>query len=266
MSTLPTSGATELTSGQAVPETTVNDMGRRLDAGWSRAIIEDRDLTAPPGTCGDGANYLVKATATGAWAGHDGQLATALGTNASNGWDFITVAKEGIRLYVKDEDAELVYNGSAWVAAGGGISALTGDVTASGSGSVAATVANANYSATLTASGTPVTNSLGYLGAPQNQQDANYTLVMSDSGKHLYHTSGTGHTWTIPANSSVAFPIGTILTFVNENGAANVTIAITTDTLRWGASTGSRTLAQNGTCSAVKVTSTSWRLTGDGIT
>jgi hypothetical protein len=111
MSTLPTSGATELTSGQAVPETTVNDMGRRLDAGWSRAIIEDRDLTAPPGTCTDGANYLVKATATGAWAGHDGQLAVALGTNASNGWDFITVAKEGVKLYVKDEDVELLYNG-----------------------------------------------------------------------------------------------------------------------------------------------------------
>lgn len=115
MSTLPTCGATELTSGQAVPETTMNDTTRRLDAGWSRSIIEDRDLTAPPGACGDGANYLVKATATGAWTGHDGQLATALGTNASNGWDFITVAKEGIRLYVKDEDLELHHDGASFV-------------------------------------------------------------------------------------------------------------------------------------------------------
>ena len=46
----------------------------------------------------------------------------------------------------------------------------------------------------------------------------------------------------------------------------NVTIAITTDTLRWGSSTGSRTLAANGTATALKVASTTWRLTGDGIT
>lgn len=115
MSTLPTSGATELTSGQAVPETTVNAMGRALDAGWSRAVIEDRDLTAPPGTCGDGANYLVAASPTGLWAGQAGKMASAQGTNASNGWVFIAVAKEGIRLYVKDEDLETRYNGSAWV-------------------------------------------------------------------------------------------------------------------------------------------------------
>jgi len=143
--------------------------------------------------------------------------------------------------------------------------ALTGDVTAS-AGSNTTVVANANYSATLTATGTPPTNAIGYLGCPQNTQNGTYTTVLTDAGKHIYHTSGSAHTWTIDSNANVAYPIGTILTFVNENGGGNVTLAITSDTLRWGSSTGSRTLAANGTATALKVASTTWRLTGDGIT
>ena len=120
--------------------------------------------------------------------------------------------------------------------------------------------------AQLTPNATPATNAMGFLGIPQNIQDVNYTAVMADAGKHLYHTSATPHTWTIPANASVAYPIGTVLTFVNETGAGTITLAITTDTLRWGASTGSRTLAVNGVATAIKTTATIWRLTGDGIT
>lgn len=48
----------------------------------------------------------------------------------------------GQRYYNTTSNIEFYWNGSAWVStAGGGITALTGDVTASGSGSVAATVA-----------------------------------------------------------------------------------------------------------------------------
>jgi hypothetical protein len=119
--------------------------------------------------------------------------------------------------------------------------------------------------ASITPAAAPATTAVGYLGSPVNTQDANYTTVMGDSGKTLYHTSGSTHTWTIDSNANVAYPIGTILTFINENGGGNVTIAITADTLRWGGSTGSRTLAANGVASAIKVTSTVWRMTGDGI-
>lgn len=118
----------------------------------------------------------------------------------------------------------------------------------------------------LTPATAPSTTAIGYLGAPQNTQNGAYTTVMADAGKHLYHTSGSAHTWTIDSNANVAYPVGTILTFVNENAGGNVTLAITSDTLRWGSSTGSRTLAANGTATALKVASTTWRLTGDGIT
>lgn len=105
-------------------------------------------------------------------------------------------------------------------------------------------------------------------GFPQNSKSADYTLVIGDAGKHIYHPAAdtTPRTFTIPANGSVAFPVGTVIGIVNEASAGAITLAITTDTLRWGSSTGSRTIAANGTASLLKVTSTLWRLTGDGIT
>ncbi len=111
---------------------------------------------------------------------------------------------------------------------------------------------------------------VGYLEVPQNSQSAAYTLVMADSGKHIYHPSAdtTARTWTIPANGSVAYPIGTAITFVNDTSAWVITIAITTDTLvlAGAGTTGSRTLAANGIATAIKVTSTRWLISGTNLT
>jgi hypothetical protein len=116
MSTVPLTGGTELTSGQAIPETTVNENIRRLDSVINNAPIEDRDLATPPGTCGDGAAYLVAASPTGLWAGQAGKLAVAIGANAANGWYFITIARHGYRLYVKDEQVYIWNDGTNWIA------------------------------------------------------------------------------------------------------------------------------------------------------
>lgn len=110
------------------------------------------------------------------------------------------------------------------------------------------------------------TRSLGYRGTIIQTKNSAYTTVLDDAGQTLYHTSASTHTWTIDSNANVAYPVGTFLRFENENGGGNVTIAITSDTLRWGSSTGSRTLAANGSAIAVKVATTTWRLTGVGIT
>lgn len=109
-----------------------------------------------------------------------------------------------------------------------------------------------------------------YSNIPQNSQSAAYTLVLSDAQKHIFHPAAdtTARIWTIPANSSVAYPVGTAITFVNENSAGVITIAITTDTMRLAGAgtTGSRTLAANGIATAIKVTSTSWIISGTGLT
>lgn len=109
-------------------------------------------------------------------------------------------------------------------------------------------------------------HAVGYRDAPQNSKTDNYTLALSDRGKSIL-MNGTSKTLTIPANSAVAFPIGTVVIIVNVNSSA-LSIAITTDTLTLANSTttGTRTLAQNGIATCVKIASTSWLISGAGLT
>ena len=113
------------------------------------------------------------------------------------------------------------------------------------------------------------TNSVGFLNIPINSQSAAYTLVLADAGKAILHpsTDANARTFTIPANSSVAYPIGTAITFINMTSQV-VTIAITTDTmyLSSAGTTGSRSLAQYGSATAIKMTSTTWLISGSGLT
>ncbi len=109
---------------------------------------------------------------------------------------------------------------------------------------------------------------VGYRIIPPNTQNGNYTLVLGDSGKLINKTSGgAGETITIPANASVAFDIGTVITIANRGGGT-LTIAITSDTLELAgtSSTGSRTLADKGIATAIKVASTVWLISGSGLT
>jgi hypothetical protein len=65
----------------------------------------------------------------------------------------------------------------------------------------------------------------------------------------------------------VAYPIGTAITFINMS-ASNVNIAITTDTmyLSGAGTTGSRVLALYGSATAIKMTSTTWMISGTNLT
>lgn len=148
--------------------------------------------------------------------------------------------------------------------------------TTSTSGNTSATVSNTKLSfvpntGILTVAGGIVANgfSVGYLEIPQNSQSTAYTTVLSDGGKHILHPSAdtTARTFTIPANASVAYPIGTAITFVNQNAAGVLTIAITSDTMRLAGAglTGSRTLAANGTATALKLTATEWIISGTNL-
>lgn len=114
------------------------------------------------------------------------------------------------------------------------------------------------------------TNAVGFRHVPQNSQSAAYTTVLTDAGKHILHPSAdtTARTFTIDSNANVAYPIGTAITFVNQNAGGVVTIAITSDTMRLAGAgtTGSRTLAANGVATALKLTSTEWIISGTGLT
>jgi hypothetical protein len=96
------------------------------------------------------------------------------------------------------------------------------------------------------------------------------TAVLSDANNGLLHPAAdtTARTWTIPANASVAYPVGTALTYVNQHGAGAITISITSDTMRLAGAgtTGNRTLAADGVATAIKITSTEWLIAGTGLT
>jgi hypothetical protein len=167
------------------------------------------------------------------------------------------------------------------VADGGtGASTLTGVLKGNGTSAFTAATAGTDYVAPSGALGTPSsgtlssctvdgTDAVGFRNVPVNSQSAAYTLVLADSGKVILHPAGDANarTFTIPANSSVAYAVGTAITFINMTSQV-VTIAITTDTMYLSAAgtTGSRSLAQYGSATAIKITSTNWVISGSGLT
>jgi hypothetical protein len=113
------------------------------------------------------------------------------------------------------------------------------------------------------------TDAVGFRNIPINSKSAAYTTVLADSGEVIFHpsTDANARTFTIDSNANVAYALGTAITFINMTSQV-VTIAITSDTmyLAGTGTTGSRSLAQYGIATAVKMTSTTWIISGSGLT
>lgn len=108
MADTPNIALPRLVGGQASGEITHNEALNKLDS-LVMGGIKDRDLTTPPGGESNGDRYLVKAAGAGDWVGHSGDLAIYY-----DGWVFVT-PKEGWRLWVDDENIQIVYTGAAWI-------------------------------------------------------------------------------------------------------------------------------------------------------
>jgi hypothetical protein len=167
---------------------------------------------------------------------------------------------------------DIAGNALRFFEAAGTTRGMTIDITTLGAGAtsgIATTDTAQTFSNKLIADATTTTaaRGAGYMGVPQSAAATTgaYTIVAADAGEHIYSTAT--RTVTIPANSSVAFPIGTAITFIAATGTT-VTIAITSDTLLLAGpgTTGSRTLAPFGMATAIKITSTSWIISGNGLT
>jgi hypothetical protein len=120
----------------------------------------------------------------------------------------------------------------------------------------------AGYFGSLTVNGIAV-----YGGAPINTQaGTTYTLAVADSGKAVLGTNAAAKTFTIPANVTIPIPPSSLITLVN-GGAGAMSIAITTDTLTLAGttSTGTRSLVQNGIATLLKLTATTWLISGVGL-
>lgn len=163
------------------------------------------------------------------------------------------------------------FTGTLAVANGG-----TGVTTSTGSGnnvlSTGPTLSGATLNGTTTFGGSvvPATNtvdSAGYAGIPANSQTANYTTIAGDANKAILHpiSDNSPRTFTIDSNANVPYPVGTTIMFINMINT--VTIAITSDTLYLAntGTTGPRSLGAFGIATAVKVSSTAWIISGNGL-
>ena len=101
---------------------------------------------------------------------------------------------------------------------------------------------------------------------PQLDKSVDYTLTEADKWVNHPTSDANARTFTIPANASVPFPIGTEIVFSNLTTEV-VSIAITSDTLYLenSSTTGTRSLAKNSIARALKVASTVWIISGLGV-
>ena len=125
-----------------------------------------------------------------------------------------------------------------------------------------ALVVNGNISVSGSLTSGNLVDAVGYKGMPQNARTSQYTLALSDMGFHISITTGG---IIIPANSSVAFPIGSTVVVYN-NSATTQTISITTDTLRQAGTANSTEavfLDAYGVATLIKIASTVWIVSGN---
>lgn len=235
-----------------------NDNSLRSEILSSSAIAGD--VTAQPGSPGNGDWYVIPASATGTqWATFTVDSCVIF---YDGNWYEFTPVENAIVMIAGSTFRYSV--GTGWVPGGTG----SGDVTGPGSATADAVAVFDGTTGKLLKNGAKTIAQIKSI--EQNSQSTAYTLVLADAGKHILHPSAdtTARVFTIPANSSVSFPVGTAITFVNQNAAGVVTISIATDTMRLAGAgtTGSRTLAANGVATALKITSTEWIISGPGLT
>lgn len=91
---------------------------------------------------------------------------------------------------------------------------------------------------------------------------ASYTLVLGDLGKVIRMNLSTANNLTIPPNSSVAFPIGSVVNFIQVGTGQTTIVAGSGVTLR---SEGNKlkVKAQYALCGAVKIATDEWVVFGN---
>lgn len=96
----------------------------------------------------------------------------------------------------------------------------------------------------------------------QNTRTSSYTLVLSDSGKVVEMNVGSVNNLTVPPNSAVAFPIGTIIEIV-QLGAGQTTIVADSGVTIRSPSGKLKLTGQYSSASLRKRATNEWMLIGD---
>ena len=94
---------------QAQKHVTHNEALRILDVVTQLAVVSD-DTQVPPSNPSEGTRFIIGSGATGAWAGHDGEIALF----ETEGWRFF-VPRAGWRAYVIGREMLVAYDGLEWI-------------------------------------------------------------------------------------------------------------------------------------------------------
>jgi hypothetical protein len=104
---------------------------------------------------------------------------------------------------------------------------------------------------------------------PQNAKSSDYTLQLTDAGKHIYYTQSTSNTLYIPTTSNVAFSNGSTIMIVSKtSSSANVTITPNTGVslyLAGNTTSASRNVTTYGVATLIQVEANTWFINGTGI-
>jgi hypothetical protein len=98
-----------LIPSQAQKHVTHNEALRMLDAVVQLSVL-GHTLTTPPSLPEVGDRYIVATGSSGAWSGHDGEIALF----ESDGWTFFT-PRAGWRAELVTEQRSVVFDGTAWI-------------------------------------------------------------------------------------------------------------------------------------------------------
>lgn len=91
----------------------MNDNLRRLDL-FVCPRVAQVGLNAPPGSPADGDAYVIGTSGSGAWSGHNNEIARW--DDVAGVWEFVT-PKSGWSFYAVDVGRHYQYSGSVWVGA-----------------------------------------------------------------------------------------------------------------------------------------------------
>jgi hypothetical protein len=104
---------------------------------------------------------------------------------------------------------------------------------------------------------------------PQNPQSTDYTLQLTDAGKHIYYTQSSNTTLYIPTTSNVAFANGSTIMIVSRTSSgANVTVLPNTGVtmyLAGNTTSTSRNVTTYGMATLIQVEANTWFINGTGV-
>jgi hypothetical protein len=216
----------------------------------------------------------------------DGSVSVTINSNIdlANATGILPVASGGTGVAIKTGTGSVVLSTSPTL-----ITPTLGSATATTINKVAITIPTNNATLTiangsslitagafgLTLTSTAATNAtfpaglvnVGYIDLPQVIQAATATTTLDDVGKHWFHTGTSDVVYTI--DNTVEFPIGSVLTFINDSEAGIVTIALTGGTMIQAGvgvvATGSVALAASGIATTIKTDASKWLINGVGL-